>query len=80
MRATYKYYFKRLAKAFSFIIHYIEFIFIKAVNWVINRFDSAYARMINRFLEKSVSNKSYVKFFWKDLKEFKKEIDSKKDL
>lgn len=78
MRATYKFYARRFYKSMKFSTHYIELIFIKFVNTVMAVFEKIYKKMINRFLERSVENKSYVKFFWKDLKKFKKEIDSDK--
>lgn len=78
LRVVLKFYIKRFNKYYNFFKHYIEFIFIKSFNYIIETFDKLYKKMINRFLEKSIANKSYVKFFWKDLKNFKKEIDSKK--
>ena len=75
-----KFYLKKLNRVYRFLTHYLALLFIKFINIMQSLFGSWYKKLINSFLEASIENKSYVKFFWKDLKKFKKEIDSDSDL
>ena len=80
IKVVVKFYLKRLVKLYNFLTHYLVLLAIKGLENLQTLFSIIYKRMINSFLEKSIENKSYVKFFWKDLKKFKKEIDSESDL
>ncbi len=75
-----KFYLKKLNRVYRFLTHYLALLFIKFINIMQSLFGSWYKKLINSFLEASIENKSYVKFFWKDLKKFKKEIDSDSNL
>ena len=75
-----KFYLKKLNRVYKFLTHYLALLFIKFINIMQSLFGSWYKKLINSFLEASIENKSYVKFFWKDLKKFKKEIDSDSNL
>lgn len=80
IKVVVKFYLKRVVKLYNFLTHYLVLLAIKGLENLQTLFSIIYKRMINSFLEKSIENKSYVKFFWKDLKKFKKEIDSESDL
>ena len=80
MKVLIKFYLKKLSKNYNFLTHYLALIFIKIIKIIQDIFEKVHKKLISNFLEKSIENKSYVKFFWKDLKNFKKEIDSKSDL
>ena len=75
-----KFYLKKLNRVYRFLTHYLALLFIKFINIMQSLFGSWYKKLISSFLEASIENKSYVKFFWKDLKKFKKEIDSDSNL
>lgn len=70
-----KYFVKRVIKYYNFATHYILFVILKIVNIFNNLGSMFYTKLRDYFIVKSVKDKSYIKFFWKSLKEYKKERD-----
>ena len=66
---------RKFVKAYQFILHYIHLLTIKLLSGVQSVFDFIYAILRDSFVKKSVKNKAYVKHFWSNLKEFRKEMD-----
>jgi hypothetical protein len=66
---------RRFVKGYYFIIHYMHLLSIKVLASIQSLFDYLYSVLRNSFVKKSVKNKVYVKHFWNNLKEFKKEMD-----
>jgi hypothetical protein len=66
---------RRFVKNYSFTLHYVHLFAIKIMSQIQNFFDFIYAILRNSFVKKSIENKTYVKHFWGNLKEFKKEMD-----
>lgn len=66
---------RRFVKAYQFVLHYIHLFSLKLLRGVQSIFDFIYAILRDSFVKKSVKNKAYVKHFWSNLKEFRKEMD-----
>jgi hypothetical protein len=66
---------RRVAKNYNFSLHYIHFSLIKILSYIQNIFQYFYNWLRDSFVKKSIKNKVYVKHFWSNLKEFKKEMD-----
>ena len=66
---------RKFVKAYQFVLHYIHLFVLKLLRGVQSVFDFIYAILRNSFVKKSVKNKAYVKYFWSNLKEFRKEMD-----
>ena len=71
---------RRFVKIYYFILHYIHLLSIKFLSLVQSLFDWIYSVLRDSFVKKSVKNKAYVKHFWSNLKEFRKEMDEDKGL
>lgn len=74
-----RFFLKKVVARINFVKHYLSLIFIKFISFVISIFDKYYHNRIDEFLNRSIENKTYVKYFWKNLKQFKKEIAEKED-
>jgi hypothetical protein len=68
---------RKFVKTYLFILHYIHLFIIKLLARIQSVFDFIYSILRDSFVKKSIQNKSYVKHFWGNLKEFKKEMDKK---
>ncbi len=66
---------RRVAKSYNFFLHYMHFSLIKILSYIQNIFGYFYNWLRDSFVKKSIKNKVYVKHFWSNLKEFKKEMD-----
>jgi hypothetical protein len=75
-----RFFIRKINRYFNFLIHYLVLLFIKLIELSHILVEIIYSKLRNRFVEKSLEDKSYVKHFWPHLKKFKKEIDSEKDL
>lgn len=71
---------RRFVKIYYFILHYIHLLSIKLLSLVQSLFDWIYSVLRDSFVKKSVKNKAYVKHFWSNLKEFRKEMDEDQGL
>jgi hypothetical protein len=70
---------RRFVKTYYFILHYIHLLSIKLLAFIQRVFDLIYSLLRDSFVKKSVKNKAYVKHFWSNLKEFRKEMDESND-
>lgn len=74
-----KYTLRRFVKNYLFVLHYIHLFSIKFLAKIQLAFALMYSLLRDSFVKKSVQNKAYVKHFWGNLKEFKKEMDDVDD-
>lgn len=79
LKIIFKIIIKTFLRYYHFALHYILFFFLKIIDYISDMGNFLYEKMRDYFMQKSLEDKRYVKYFWKHLRQYKKERDSEEE-